>query len=355
MSTYEVVFQGGQVFDGSDILDADVAASNGRIAAVGKELGPGRSVVDVRGCLVSPGLVDLHAHSFVGAKHAGVDPDMMAERSGVLTVAEPGSAPLSYFDAFLDEIETRRTRIVIFMSQYRDYGVLATLEERRVAIGRFRDRIRGLKVVVFPDDDGQGGLQTLRDARILGDEFDLPLMVHYTAPPSFAEEAVSLLGPGDIVIHLFWSWDSGLFDASGNISMLFEEAQRRGVVVDVGHGGGKFRFDVARRALEMGFYPDTISTDLHAGCVNGPVYDLPTTASKILNLGMPLHEVLRAVTSTPARVLGLENAGRIAVGLPAEIVLMRLETGSFDFVDSSRAVLTGDRRLSFVRILSENK
>ena len=349
----DLIIRGGQVFDGRELLECDVAIDDGHVAAMGTGLGSARSVVDAHGLLVCPGLVDLHAHSFVGAKHPGVDPDAMASCSGVTTVGEPGSAPLLHFDAFLSELATRRTRVVVFMSQYRDYQVLATLDERGEALRRYRKEVHGLKVIVFPDEAGEGGLQTLRDGRVLADEFNLPLMIHYTAPPSFAAEAVTLLKPGDIVAHLFWSWTSGLFDPEGGISTLFADAQQRGVVIDVAHGGGKFRFGVAKKALELGFYPDTISNDLHAGCVNGPVFDLPTTASKLLNLGMPLLEVLRAITSTPAQALGLQDVGRISLGLPAEIALLKLETGSFTFTDSSQAVMTGEQRLTHVQTIVE--
>jgi dihydroorotase len=348
---FDQLIRGGTIFDGEQLRPADVALQSGQVVAVGAELGPARNYMEAEGLLVCPGLIDLHAHSFVGAKYPGVDPDRMAASSGVLTVADPGSAPLMHFDAFLAELAERRTHVLPFLSQYRDWHVLASLEERRQAIRRYRNQIHGLKVIVFPDEDGEGGLQTLREGRSLADEFALTLMVHYTVPSAYAAEAVSLLRRGDILAHLFWSFDGGLYGPDGDLSALFVEVQQRGVVIDVAHGGGKFRFDVARRAIELGFFPNTISTDLHAGCVDGPVYDLPTTASKLLNLGMPLEPVLKAITSRPAQALGLTTEGRIAPGLPARIALLRVEDGQFDFVDAAGETLVGRQRLAFVRTL----
>lgn len=194
---------------------------------------------------------------------------------------------------------------------------------------------------------GDAGLEPVRRARQAAERAGGRVMVHVTNPPVALEEIVALLRPGDIVTHFLNGRGDGILDASGRIKPAIRASRERGVLFDVGHGRNHVNFGVARAALGDGFYPDTISTDLtaagHAGCVK----DLPTTLSKFLNLGMPLPAVIRAATATPAEVIGRAGElGTLRPGAAADVAVLALEDGRFDFEDSDRQHLTGAKRLA---------
>ena len=193
-----------------------------------------------------------------------------------------------------------------------------------------------------------GDIEPLRRAKQVAEATGLPVMAcSWFAPPTLGQ-ILDLLGEGDIKTHFYGNF-TGLVGENGKILPSAIAARHRGVVFDVGHGAGSFDFDVARRALEVGFTPDTISTDIHVECINGPVYDLPTTMAKFMALGMNLQDVIQATTSRPAQVLNMQDViGSLCVGMEADVAAFDLVEGEFDLVDTQGQHMTGTRRLENV-------
>ena len=347
---YDLLFAGGDVLDpgGGHTGRLDVAVRDGRIAAVGPALPrDAGTVVDARGRLVTPGLVDLHTHVQPGGGYWGVDPDPIAWYSGVTTWVDAGSAGAYTLDGLRAYAAGREVGVRALLN-IAGPGLAARTGEGRdlencdaglaaAAIRAHREFVRGVKVRIDAEAVGANGVEPLRRGLAAAAACGVPVMVHVgTAPPALAE-VLDLLRPGDIVTHCA----SGLADPTGPAA---RSAHERGVLFDVGHGSGAFAFDVAERQLAAGLRPYSISTDLHARSLYGPVFDLPTTMAKLLALGLPLAEVVAAATVRPARALGLD-AGTLAVGAPADVAVFRVEEGAFEVVDAHRQTRVAPLRL----------
>jgi dihydroorotase len=341
--TYDLLFSGGDV---PGTGRADVAVRDGLIAAVGPGLtGGARTVVDVAGLLVTPGLVDLHTH--VGPGYWGIEPDPVAWCSGVTTWVDAGSAG-AYTLGGLRRVAAGTDVRVPALLNISAVGLAGRTGESRdldncdtaLAIDTVqanRDLIRGIKVRIDRETVGGNGVEPLRRGLAAAGACGIPVMVHIgTAPPAL-DEVLGLLRPGDIVTHCA----SGI---AAPLGPAVRAARERGVLLDIGHGSGGFAFDVLERQIAEGLAPDTISTDLHARSVHGPVFDLPTTMTKLLAAGLPLDEVLAAATVRPARALGLPG-GTLAVGAPADLAVFRVEEGAFEVVDAHRQVRPAPLRL----------
>jgi dihydroorotase len=209
-----------------------------------------------------------------------------------------------------------------------------------------RDIILGVKVYVGANMNGRYSLDFLKIGRELGDQFKLPLMVHVSFAPPETPQVMELLGAGDVVTHCYNPHTLGILEKNGEVKASVREARARGVLFDVGHGAGSFNFEVARQALAADFPPDTISTDLYDVNVNGPVFDMPTTLSKFLHLGMGLEEVLLRATANPAKIINrVPGLGTLEVGAPADVAVLALEEGEFKLMDSQKNVVTASKRL----------
>lgn len=337
----------------------DVRLREGRVAAVGPTLAAdGDRVVDVRGRYVVPGLIDLHAHCFIGAADLGPRTDQVCASTGVTTLVDGGSAGAGTFEGLREFVAARaRTRILAFVNisaiglAYLDVGELSHLAyanaDAAAGVARdHRDIVVGIKVRSQREVVGAAGVEPVRRALRAAEATGGRVMVHVTNPPVALEEIVAMLRPGDIVTHFLNGRGDGILDPQGRVKAGIREGRRRGVIFDVGHGRNHVNFRIARAAFVQGFEPDTISSDLtsagHAGCVK----DLPTTLSKCLNLGMPLADVIRAATSTPARLVGREGElGTLRPGAAGDVAVFELARGTFDFEDADGQHLTGDRRL----------
>ncbi|MEU8235890.1 amidohydrolase/deacetylase family metallohydrolase [Actinoplanes sp. NPDC048967] len=341
--TYDLLFTGGEV---PGTGPADVAVRDGLIAAVGPGLTEdARTVVDVAGLLVTPGLVDLHTH--VGPGYWGIEPDPIAWRTGVTTWVDAGSAG-AYTLAGLRRVVADTDVRVPALLNISAVGLAGRTGESRDldncdtalaidTVQAHRDLIRGIKVRIDRETVGDNGVEPLRRGLAAAQACGIPVMVHIgTAPPALGE-VLDLLRPGDIVTHCA----SGI---AAPLGPAVRAARERGVLLDIGHGSGGFAFDVLERQLAEGLVPDTVSTDLHARSVHGPVFDLPTTMAKLLAAGLPLAEVLAAATVRPARALGLPG-GTLTVGAPADLAVFRIEEGAFEVVDAHRQVRHAPLRL----------
>lgn len=333
----------------------DVGVSGGVIAEVGRDLprDQAREVVDVRGKVVTPGLVDLHTHVHGGATYWGIDPDAVAWHSGVTTWVDAGSAGAYTFPALRDKTFACRVPILLNISAV---GLTAPTGESRdlancdvdLAIGTVlahRERIAGIKVRMDRHTVGGNGLEPLRRAVEVAHACLVPLMVHIGASPPAIRDMLPLLRPGDIITHCA----SGVAAGKNRLDPAAKEAYLCGVLFDVGHGSGGFAFDVLEAHLEAGMIPHTVSSDLHARSLYGPVHDLPTTMAKMLAVGLSLEQVVAAATARPAQALKLAHgAGTLVIGAPADIAVFSVEEGVFDLVDAQ-----GQRRRSSTRLRNE--
>lgn len=377
-SRYDLILRGGRVLDPAQGRDGrfDVAIAAGRIAAIAPEL-PGQAAareIDCAGRLVTPGLIDLHGHAYWGGTMIGILPDPLCNQTGVTTLVDTGSAGADNFLGLRHFIiERSRVRVLPFLHICSiglvNQGVGELLDNRYANLDKVvrtveahRDLIAGLKVRLggwISGDNTEAGLTAACQMR---DAVGLPMMLHVGGQPMPLGDILACLQPGDIITHCFHGLTNGLLGpngpryadwladgVSGTILAAAREARERGIRFDVGHGSGSFSFETARRALEHGFPPDTISTDVYNANLNGPVYDLPTTMTKFLALGMELPEIVRRVTANAAAMLAhcprAAGLGTLAPGAPADVAVLELECGSFLLTDSYKQTLTTDRRL----------
>jgi dihydroorotase len=357
-----VLIRGGTVVDPDQGLHArrDVRLDGDRILELGDGLVPreGEELVDARDRLVLPGLVDLHVHVFWGASHYGIEPDPHCLGTGTTTVVDAGSAGALTFGAFRRYvIDVAATRIVPFLNIGATGMVSPTvgeLEEIRHidpaaalrTIEAHRDLIRGIKVRLSRDLVGANARVALARAREAGEAARLPIMVHVGDTPIPLADILAELRPGDVMTHCYHGREEGILDGRGAVTAAARGAAARGVLFDVGHGKGSFSFEVARRALAQDFRPGTISSDLHVYNLDGPVYDLATTMSKFLHLGLPLDEVVAMTTGAPARAIGRGGElGTLRPGAAADVTLMELREGPVTFEDTVGARVNGARRL----------
>ena len=357
---YDLLIRGGTVIDPASEREGryDVAVADGMIAAVAPDLpADGVSeIVDARGLYVTPGLIDLHTHCYWGATYWGIEPDPVSARSGVTTWLDAGSAGAYTFPGFRRYVaEASRTRILALLNVTviglvaRTYE-LANLDYCDVDLGAEiveanRDVILGIKARIDSDTTRGSGLEPLRRARQLADRVGLPLMVHIgTAPPPLAAIA-GYLRPGDILTHCCTGHGNRLVDADGAVFPFMRELWRQGLVLDLGHGTGSFSYASAEAMLAAGVVPDVLSSDIHQLSVHGPMYDLPATLSKFLNLGLTLPDVIARATARPAAALRRPDLGTLRAGAPADIALFRLEEGDYTAYDIEMQPRQGKVRL----------
>jgi dihydroorotase len=375
---FDLIVRGGRVVDPGQDLDtvADVGIIGSRVAVIGTDLvsqGVRGEVIDASGLLVTPGWVDLHTHVYWGVAPLGVEPDAHCLRRGVTTAVDAGSAGASTFPGFKRYvIDVSRTRIVamlnlsaIGMARDDGFGAEAVGEledirwanvDRALQIARaYADVITGIKIRLSRQhvgDDPEHTREVVRRARHVADKMGKPVMLHPGNTSISLDEILENLVRGDVVTHVYHGRAEGVLDAAGKVRPAVRSAIERGVNFDVGHGAGSFTWQVAHAALDQGLLPGTISSDIHAWNIGGPVYDLATTASKLLHLGLPLHEVLRRVTATPAGCIGLaDELGTLRPGAAADLTLLRLENGEYAFRDAAGKEEIGDTRLEPIKVI----
>jgi dihydroorotase len=356
---------GGRVLDPGQGIDAlaTVGVADGIITGVQAGIPPasgaghparpaadGPRRIDASGLLVTPGLVDLHTHLYPGVSHYGIEPDTYCLARGVTTAIDAGSAGAQTFPGLRRYvIERSRTQILAFLNiavEGMISRLVGELEDIRwaspeQAIARARehpDLIVGIKVRLGYQMVGNDPAPALRLAREAADALGLPLMVHVIDIRPSLDWLLPYLGRGDVVTHCFHGNKGGILDTSGRVLASAVRARERGVLFDVGHGQGSFAYRVARSALAQGFPPDTVSSDLHAHNVDGPVFDQATTLSKLLHVGMPLADVIKATTATPAVAVRRENRiGALAGGRDGDLTVFELRAGHWPLPDAAGA------------------
>ena len=362
---FELILRGGRVIDPSQNLDGigDVAFAGGRVAKIGKNLlgDAGTDVRDVGGLIVAPGLIDLHTHVYWGGTSLGIDAEDFCRRSGVTTCIDTGSAGPGNFAGFRKHvIEPSAVRILAYLhisfagifafsksvmvGESEELRLMAPVEAVEVADAN-RDVIVGIKVRVGRNAGGNSGTAPLDIALQAAAEAGMPLMCHIDFPPPSYEEVLERLQPGDVLTHAFRPFPNAPISQQGKVKHAVLRARERGVKFDIGHGKGSFAFKTARAMLANGFYPDTISSDVHKLCIDGPAFDQVTTLSKFLCMGMPLNDVIAATTSNCALALKRPELGSLKPGSIGDATVLSIESGEFDYVDVVGEHLTGDKRI----------
>jgi dihydroorotase len=363
--SYDLILRGGRVIDPSQKLDAmtDIAFAGGKVARIGAALkADGDSDTrELAGAIVAPGLIDLHTHVYWGGTSLGIDAEDFCRRSGVTTAIDTGSAGPGNFAGFRKHvIERSQVRILAFLhvsfagiyafssrvmvGESEEIRLMAPIDAVEVADAN-RDVIVGIKVRVGARASGRSGTVPLDIALQVAEQTGLPLMAHIDDPPPTYEEVIARLRPGDVLTHAFRPYPNAPVTAQGTVKQAVIEARRRGVLFDIGHGKGSFAFKTARAMLANGFVPDTISSDVHKLCINGPAFDQVTTMSKFLCLGVPLADVIAASTVNAAFALKRPELGSLKPGSVGEATILSVKEGRFDYVDVVGEHLEGDRRI----------
>ncbi|MFN8828547.1 MAG: amidohydrolase/deacetylase family metallohydrolase [Labrys sp. (in: a-proteobacteria)] len=362
---HDLIIRGGRVIDPSQGHDAiaDVAFTDGRVSAFAPSAGiEAREVRDVSGMIVTPGLIDLHTHVYWGGTSLGIDADAFCRASAVTTAVDTGSAGPGNFMGFRAHvIERSQARILAYLhvSHAGIFGFSKTVmvgesenmrlmdPETAVAVAQAnRDVIVGIKVRVGLHASGDQGIAPLDLALDVAEAAGMPLMAHIDHPPPSYEAVVDKLRPGDVLTHAFRPFPNAPCTAQGTVKPAVRDARKRGVLFDIGHGMGSFSFKTARAMLANGFLPDTISSDIHALCIDGPAFDQVTTLSKFLCLGMSLSEVIAASTQNAAFALQRHDYGTLKVGALGDASILALPEGRFDYIDVVGEHMTGDRRMT---------
>ncbi len=373
---YDLIIQGGRVLDSAQNIDAqlDVAIRAGKIARVAANIpaARGRQVLIAKDKIVAPGLIDLHTHVFPYVCPYGVEPDPFCVKRGVTTVIDAGSAGAFGFPAFRRYIETAgaNTRMFALLNlsamgnvsgPIPNMGELSELRfvDLQLAVQvaeKNRDLIVGFKVRCSESVTGPNDIEVMKRVRSAADEAHLPVMMHIGASYSPLPDLLAFLKKGDVLTHPYNARAHGALQANGKLLPEVAEARQRGVLFDVGHGGGNFSFEVAAKCLDQGFVPDTISSDLTNINVHGPVYDLLTTLSKFLSLGMSVKDVIACVTANARRIFDTRlEIGALKPGAEADVSIVELRDGDFAFQDSDGKSRTGRQRLAPVATVRGGK
>lgn len=375
---YDLLIKNGHVIDAKNNIDGrmDVAISDGKIAQVAVQI-PGEQaekVIDAKGFYVVPGLLDIHGHNFHGTEpHAylsnsftALPPDGFTFRAGVTTIVDAGGAGWRNFKIFKEQtIDRSKTRVLCFLNivgSGMKGGVveqnLSDMDSRLTAMVAKQNpgTVVGIKLAHF---HGFDWTPTERAAEA-GKLANIPVMIDFGgSDPELSLETLLMekLRPGDIFTHAYAHVNgrTPIVDENGKVRDYVFQAQKRGIVFDVGHGGGSFLFEQAVPAMEQGLKPNSISTDLHTGSMNGGMKSQINVMSKFLNMDMPLKEVIASSTWQPAQIIQREDLGHLSVGAVADVAILNVRKGNFGFVDTKGKKMTGNQKLECELTLREGK
>jgi dihydroorotase len=361
---YDVLIKNGHVIDPKNNVNErrDVAVAAGRIAEVARNIDPATAtlVIDGSGLYVAPGLIDIHVHVYAGTggrSYTGdlsVYPDPHSFRACTTTMVDAGSSGWRNFEDFKQRVIDRaKTRVFAFINivgngmgggQIEQNSEDMDSQKTAEMAKKYPETVVGFKTAHYARPDWNAVDRVLEAGRLV----NLPVMVDYgqVIPERPHEEFyLKKMRAGDIYTHLYRPMDPTL-DEAGKVRPYLFAAKKRGVIFDVGHGGGSFVWRYAVPAMKQGFVPDSISTDLHVGSMNAGMKDIVNVMSKLLNLEMPLEEVILKSTWNPAKEIHRETLGHLTVGAAADVALFRLERGDFGFVDTDKMLMKGSQRLA---------
>jgi dihydroorotase len=361
-ATYDILLKGGHVIDGRNSIDAvrDVGIKDGKIAAVQANIPATQATktVDVSGLYVTPGLVDIHVHVYTGEGESysrgfrSVPPDGFTLESCTTAVADAGSSGWRNFEDFKTRIiDKSRTRVFAFLNIV-GHGMGGGQIENNLkdmegkVTGEFALKYKGVVVGVKSAHYGGPEWDPYIQAEEAGKIADIPVMVDFgnASVRTIKELFEKYFRPGDIYTHAYAGGGrKEILD--GKVNPAIFAAQKKGIIFDIGHGGGSFVWSTAVQAFKEKYYPDSISSDLHIGSMNAGMKDMVNIMSKFLALGMPLKDVVIRSTWNPAKEIKQETLGHLSVGAPADVAVMRLDKGKFGFLDQRGGRLDGTQRL----------
>lgn len=359
----DILLKGGQVVDAKNNINAkmDVAISNGKIFRIARDIPVtnAKKVLDVTGLYVSPGLIDIHTHVFVGPNpgfangSSSVKPDDFTFRAGITTVVDAGTSGWRNFPLFKEQVIDRvKTRVLAFLNVFgpgmvgspadqdtTDMDLLKASE----TISKYPDLIVGVKIGHYSGKDWAPFIK----ASELAQRNKRPLLVECHLTEFSLEDQLNKMKPGDIITHAFENVSERMpvIDEKGVLRPFVLNAHKRGVLFDVGHGGVGFWFNQAIPALKQGLAPDTFGTDMHHNSVNSGMKDMLNLMSKYLNMGMDLKDILHRATWGAASAIKRPDLGNLSEGAVADIAVLRVRTGAFGFMDAGGFKLEGDRKL----------
>lgn len=365
--TVDILIKNGHVIDPKNNIDAvmDVAIADHKIAEVAPKISkPSKKTIDAAGLYVVPGLIDIHGHHYFGTAqdaylsdgYTALPPDGFTFRSGVTTVVDAGGAGWRNFTDFKNKaFANSKTRMFAFInivgSGMRGGAVeqnVADMDPKLTAMvaKQYSDLIVGIKLAHYIGSDWTPTERAVKAGELAG----IPVMIDFgSAEPLLSWETLLMekLRPGDILTHCFGQTKGRMHVVeNGKVQSYAIEGQKRGVIFDVGHGGGSFVFEQAIPAIQQGFKPNSISTDLHTGSMNAGMKDMTNVMSKLLNIGMTLSEVIACSTWNPAKEIKRQELGHLTVGAVADVILLSLEKGTFGFVDVGGNKIMGDKKLT---------
>lgn len=370
---YDILLKGGHLIDPKNKINEkmDIAINQGKIALLATDISASsaKKVIDAKGLYVTPGLIDIHVHVFAGTNKDqhymdgpnSLPPDGFTLRAGVTTVVDAGSSGWRSFPLFKKNIiDQSKTRVLAFLNILGD-GMGAHEQDSTdmspIMAARFaeyyKNDIVGFKVAHY------NGLQSIPvDSAVkAGKLSNRPVMIDWRGLPplnSLENLLMKHLRPGDILTHMYHAgkrstsapfYKEALVDENGKVNQYVINAQKRGVIFDVGHGGNGFVFSQAMSSLKQGLYPNSISSDLHIGNMNAGMKDMNNIMSKFLNMGMSLYDVIQKSTWNPAQYIKRPELGHLSVGSEADIAVLNLKSGNFGFIDSHGYVLKGAQKL----------
>ena len=354
-ATYDLLIKGGRVIDPSVGLDAirDIAIGGGKIVAVEADIaGDASQTIDARGKIVAPGLIDIHTHA--GRSKEG--PALLVQ-DGVTGWVDAGSAGADNIDQIATVARTgpqvgralvniARTGVISPAGELHDMNA-ANVALAQGAIARHRDVVVGVKARLSENVADANDLEALRRAQEAAAPFNLPVMIHIGQSFSPMRAILPLLKRGDIVTHMYAPAPNGILDDKGRLFPDVAAARRRGVIFDFGNGTlDHFDWATVERATKQGFWPDTISTDWNVMSKTTGVIDFPNVMSKFIMFGMPLSQIIACATVNAARVFpSFDDRGTLNVGAPADVAILELRDGTFEFVDNYKGTRTGRQRL----------
>lgn len=366
--SYDFVIKGGHIIDPVNNIDKvmDLAIKGGKIAAIKKNIPDtqAKKVIDASGLIVSPGLIDMHTHNFFGTEHnrylansyQAVPPDGFTFRAGVTTVVDAGSPGWKNFDLYKSQIiNPSKTRVLTFLNIVGE-GMSGGAREQNIedmnpkttaiVAKQNKDHVVGVKLAHFMGYDWTPTELAVEAGKLAS----MPVMIDFGGSnPELPLDKLLLekLRPGDILTHAYAHVNgrTPIVGENGKVRDYVFEAQKRGIVFDVGHGGGSFIFKQAIPAVQQGFKPNVISTDLHTGSMNGGMKNINNVMSKFLNMGLSIQEVIATTTSKPAQYIQRKDLGHLSVGAEADVAILNIRKGDFGFIDTRGKRMKGKQKI----------
>lgn len=375
---YDILVKGGTVIDAKNEINKvlDVAIKDGKIERVDTNIPKNKAVkvIDATGLYVSPGLVDIHNHSFHGTEpkaylsnsFTALPPDGFTFRNGITTVVDVGGAGWRNFKTFKEQtIDRSKTRVLSFLniigSGMKGGAVEQNLDDMNPKLTALVAKqnpgvIVGVKLAHYSGFDWTPTDRVVEAGKLA----NIPVMIDFggSNPELSIEELfMEKLRPGDIFTHTYAHVKGRIpvVDENGKVREFVFKAQQRGIIFDVGHGGGSFLFEQAIPAIKQGFKPNSISTDLHTGSMNGGMKDIMNIMSKFINMNMPLDEIIASVTWKPAKIINRTDLGHLTVGAVADVTILNLRKGDFGFIDTKGKKMEGDKKLECELTIRDGK